>query len=722
VFLQILVVWRIFAAHRWMFSCTMTVRSALWYAVCPFALAFGQPTVERVDTLNYQTPAIVVTGTRAETPIECAPVRVERINGQQAQGTAISTVGELLREQAGVLIAPGSVRSGVQLMGLGPDYTLVLVDGQPLTGRVGGVIDLERISVGNVERIEIVRGPLSSLYGGDALAGVINIITKRPDDGYRGRVQARYLYHGPAETQLEQSYGTETFEAAVFGTVRRIGAFDVVADSERFAYPDIEDGTLSGKLRWMPHHTLRATLNGRLFSSTTRGALLQAQGGQITTLNGSLTMLDRSVSTGLEWRSPIGRWTLQLYGTAYREGYAFANDASNDDSFERRTTRSYVQFDRFVGRSNRAMAGVEFLYDDASGARYPGNPLYRTVAAFAQWEGNPSDRFSYALSLRSDWTSAFGTPRSVLLGKLPALPRLSLRYMLTPHVALNATVGEGFKTPDMRQLYIRFSPTGVGYQLLGVRELGLDLKPEQSLSVMAGTTFDWDTLTLGGLTLRQAMLDVLLFFNRVRDMIEYYAYQQSPLVFTYRNVAAVQTYGILVTASAGLNWGPHLLGVRASYQWLAAYDERVLDAIARGTAGYLVPSTGEYRYLRRDQYLGLWYRPFHTATARVDWQYQPLNLALNVRGQYVGAFGDMQRASNPDIYDGTQYLGQVLDSTAELVPRYWLISLGLEKHLRLGGTTLTLAIGVNNLLDVVRPRYVPTLIGRQGFCSVQCQW
>jgi outer membrane receptor for Fe3+-dicitrate len=82
----------------------------------------------------------------------------------------------------------------------------------------------------------------------------------------------------------------------------------------------------------------------------------------------------------------------------------------------------------------------------------------------------------------------------------------------------------------------------------------------------------------------------------------------------------------------------------------------------------------------------------------------------------------MQRASNPDIYDGTQYLGQVLDSTAELVPGYWLISLGLEKHLRLGGTTLTLAIGVNNLLDVVRPRYVPTLIGRQGFCSVQCQW
>lgn len=97
------------------------------------------------DTVSYQTKAIVVTGTRAETPVERAPVRVEVVGGEQVRGTAISTVGELLREQPGLLIAPGSVRSGVQMMGLSPDYTLILVDGQPLTGRVGGVLDLQRL-------------------------------------------------------------------------------------------------------------------------------------------------------------------------------------------------------------------------------------------------------------------------------------------------------------------------------------------------------------------------------------------------------------------------------------------------------------------------------------------------------------------------------------------------------------------------------------------------
>ncbi|MCX8052021.1 MAG: TonB-dependent receptor [Chlorobi bacterium] len=679
------------------------------------------------DTATYHSPAIVVTGTRAETPIERAPVRVEVIGGEQAQGTAISTVGELLREQSGVLIAPGSVRSGVQLMGLGPDYTLVLVDGQPLTGRVGGTIDLQRISVGNIERIEVVRGPLSSLYGGDALAGVINIITRRPDDGWHGRVLGRYLYHGASELQVEQLYGSEQLEASVFGTIRTTPAFDVAADTDRFAFPTTDDYTLSGRLRWSPSSKLRATFAGRLFGGTTRGALLQAQAGEITTVNGTLAMLDRSLSSGIEWYSPIGRFTAQLYGTGYSEGYSLTTDGNghtdSNDSFERRTARAFVQYDRIVSARNRAMAGVEFLYDDAGGSRYPDRPSYRTVAGFVQWEGNPIERLSYALSLRADWTSAFGSPRSVLLASLPILPRLSVRYLLSPHIALSATIGEGFKAPDMRQLYIRFSPAGVGYQLLGARVLGLDLQPEQSLSAMTGVTLSFDTLAVGSLRLQRTVFDVLLFYNRLRNMIEYFAYQQSPLVFTYRNVAAVQTYGVTAMLATSLDVGTYRFDVRGSYQWLAAYDERVLAAIARGSAGFMIPSTGEFRRLTRAEYYGLWYRPFHSATLRLDWRYQPWQIALNVRAQYVGAFGDLQRASNPDIYDGTQYLGQLLDSPAELVPGYWMFNFGIEKRIAtVGGTTLVVAAGVNNMFDVVMPRYVPTAIGRQGFCSMQLEW
>lgn len=679
------------------------------------------------DTLGYRSRPVVITGTRAETPIERAPVRVEIISGEQTNATALSTVSELLREQAGLLIAPGSVRNGVQIMGLGPDYTLILVDGQPLTGRVGGAIDLQRLPVGNIERIEVVRGPLSSLYGGDALAGVINIITKRPAEGWTGRSLMRYVYHGASELQLEQLYGSDQLETSLFGVIRRTESFTVHHQSDSFPYPRMNDYTISGRLRWSPHTQLRLMLSGRMFVSSTQGSLLQAQAGSITTAHGQLDMLDRSLTTGVEWYAPFGRITAQLYGTTYHEGYRFVASLPNGhtdstDSFERRTARAFLQYDRIFSLRNRGIAGIEFLYDDAGGKRYPDRPMYRTAAAFVQWEGNPTDRLSYALSLRTDWTSAFGSPSSVLLGGLPILPRLSVRYAIWPTVALTATIGEGFKVPDMRQLFIRFSPAGAGYQLLGAQVLGLALKPEQSLTTMAGTTITFDTLAIGSLHLRNVVFDVLLFFNRLRDMIEYFAYQQSPLVFTYRNVAAVQTYGILLTTAAALDVGSHELSIQGSYQWLAAYDERVLNAIARGSAGYMIPATGEFHRLRYSEYYGLWYRPFHSATVRLDWRFHPWQFALNARAQYVGAFGDLQRAANPDIYDGTQYLGQLLDSPAELVAGYWVVNVGAEKRFRWGSIVVAVAAGINNALDIVNPRYVPTLIGRQGFCSLQLEW
>ncbi len=69
--------------------------------------------------------------------------------------------------------------------GLDPEHTLILVDGRPVAGRVDGTLDVDRIPVNDVERLEIVPGPSSALYGSDALGGVVNIITRRSADGAR---------------------------------------------------------------------------------------------------------------------------------------------------------------------------------------------------------------------------------------------------------------------------------------------------------------------------------------------------------------------------------------------------------------------------------------------------------------------------------------------------------------------------------------------------------
>ncbi|MEZ0131796.1 TonB-dependent receptor plug domain-containing protein, partial [Flavobacterium sp. LBUM151] len=82
---------------------------------------------------------------------------------------------------------------GVQIQGLDAAYTMILIDGVPLVGRSSGVLDLSRVSVGNIERIEIVKGASSALYGSEAMGGVINVITKRPKkDMFSGNVFYRY--------------------------------------------------------------------------------------------------------------------------------------------------------------------------------------------------------------------------------------------------------------------------------------------------------------------------------------------------------------------------------------------------------------------------------------------------------------------------------------------------------------------------------------------------
>lgn len=122
---------------------------------------------------------VVVTGTRTETPLADSPARLDVITRADIDRSGARDVGELLEEQIGVVVTRSFRGDSIQLGGLDPEYTLILVDGDRAPGRIGGGIDLGRFTIENVERIEILRGPGSALYGSDAIGGVVNILTRR---------------------------------------------------------------------------------------------------------------------------------------------------------------------------------------------------------------------------------------------------------------------------------------------------------------------------------------------------------------------------------------------------------------------------------------------------------------------------------------------------------------------------------------------------------------
>jgi outer membrane receptor for ferrienterochelin and colicins len=124
--------------------------------------------------------AVVVAATRTERQAGALPMPVTVIGQGQIRQSGSVRLGDILREQTGLAIV-NDHGQGLQVQGFNPDYTLILVDGEPLVGRTAGTLELGRLTVGNIKQIEIVKGPSSSLYGSEALAGVVNIITENPD-------------------------------------------------------------------------------------------------------------------------------------------------------------------------------------------------------------------------------------------------------------------------------------------------------------------------------------------------------------------------------------------------------------------------------------------------------------------------------------------------------------------------------------------------------------
>ena len=135
------------------------------------------------DTLETGDPValepVVVTATRTPQRLKDTPVITNLITRAEIEATGAENIGEVLEHTAGIIIHRDGHGDGVQLQGLDSEYVLILVDGEPQVGRIAGKLDMARLAVENVERIEIVKGATASLFGNAALGGVINVITRK---------------------------------------------------------------------------------------------------------------------------------------------------------------------------------------------------------------------------------------------------------------------------------------------------------------------------------------------------------------------------------------------------------------------------------------------------------------------------------------------------------------------------------------------------------------
>lgn len=494
---------------------------------------------------------IVVTGTRSETPIEASPVTTEVIDRKRLEESGVQTVSEALTLRPGVWIDRGvGGTTGITIQGLGPQYSLILVDGARQIGRTGGYLDLDRFGIADIEQIEIVRGPSSALYGADALGGVVNIITRKPRDGIAidalGQIDGRLA----RDTRARIAGGKRGLAGAVFGEYRegpavRRGDADAVATT----LDSYADRIIGGRGAYASEAWRIDSSLDYLYRDL-RGVDASGTGAVFDRRN---LVETASAGASAQYTGDTTAARITADASVYRDQYLHDQRLSDAlDTYEltdENLLEGNAQLVRQLG-SHRALVGAELLREvlDSDRLAMPGSRIRAAAYAQDEWRVGKDDRLIIVPGARFDFDTQFGAHTT---------PRLAARWQAMSMVVLRGSVGMGYRAPDFKELLLHFENPSVGYVVDG----NPDLAPETSRSVQAGAEWQatpWLWLSTNG------------YYNGLRDLI--YAITASDdssgtLRFSYDNVgrartAGLESYAMLVHGRAGLELGHALTRAR----------------------------------------------------------------------------------------------------------------------------------------------------------------
>ncbi|MEO8089885.1 MAG: TonB-dependent receptor [Gemmatimonadales bacterium] len=499
---------------------------------------------------------IVVTPTRLPTPPDAVVSSVTVITGDDLRARGVRFVQDALREVPGAAVVQGGsfgAVSSIFLRGGESDYVKVLVDGVPVN-QSGGAFNWANLTTNNVDRIEVLRGPGSVLYGSDAVSGVVQIFTRRGEEGFS--------VEGGAEAG---TFGTRNGHAGVLGGTSRL---NYSADASRFATDgtyrfnnDYGNTALSGSVRALPDASTDASLTARYtdsrFHFPTDFAGVPSDSNQASAEE-MLTIaadLGRRLGSGFDVRltaggnRTIGQFDDRSDNMADTLGFGFA---SRRDS---RAQRGNVdaRINGIVSPDLTVTGGlqVERETERQSGettsnfggiATTPDTPFDRgrtTLGYYAQGVLDLARGLALNLNARVDDNSAFGTFFTY---------RAGAGYRFATGTRVRASLGRSFKAPTFCEQFCD-APFVVGDSTL---------RPERSIS--------WEAGVEQGLVDGRVSIWATYFDQRFRDMIVYDG-SGVPGEPTYFNGAAAKSRGIEAGLTTSVGSGTKL---SVSYTYLMA--------------------------------------------------------------------------------------------------------------------------------------------------------
>ena len=246
----------------------MIKKSIIYFILILFSkFVLGQPSNFKIDSTNNNLDKVIITATKTERVLSSLPLNASIIKKGEIEKTNATRLSDVINEELGLItVSDFGGGEGIQMQGLDSEYTLVLIDNQPLIGRTAGTLDLNRISVGNIKQIEIVRGPSSSLYGNNAFAGVVNIITEEPKTGLRGNFSSSYETHNTSDNNVLFSYKKNNFYSSVFFNNYSSDGYDLIEGDGLNTVNKFKTNTIQIKLGQNLGESLKIKINARYYT------------------------------------------------------------------------------------------------------------------------------------------------------------------------------------------------------------------------------------------------------------------------------------------------------------------------------------------------------------------------------------------------------------------------------------------------------------------------
>ena len=689
------------------------VAAATLFAGRAHAQSVASSDTTEADTTAWGTPVelerVVVTATRSQKRLGQVPVPTSVIDAGEIEARGVRRLSDLLAEQPGIQLNYDH-GAGVQVQGFDADYTLILIDGEPVIGRTAGTLNLDRITVADVEQVEVVRGPSSSLYGSEALAGVINVITKEPSAPLEGTVQAQYGTHNTSDASIRVAGTRGDWRGKAF--VSRYASDGYTLTSS--ATPTTPSFT---------NYVARSTLGYALGTDTdleVRGRLAHEDQSRITQVQGNETQRFDSIGEQTDWSltptlthtlRPGTTLELSAVASGYRTETRLVGQGDglrlNNSRFNQQYRKGEAQLQTALGDAHLATVGAGYIRESVDADRVTGHRTGGFV--FVQDEWTPTDWLDLVPSARLDAHSDYATRIS---------PKLAALVRPVDGLRVRASVGSGYKAPAFRQLYLNFTNAQAGYTVFGAEEVrgGLDsLDANNEIAALLQ-----DPSTLGGamdaersvaynvgvrVDLPAALtLDANLYHNEVRDLIDTQPVARKTngqQVFTYFNRGRVFTQGL----EAELTWQPHpALDAAISYTYLNAKDRDVLNQLEDGRI-FRRTDAGRDVAVPVSDYAGLRGRSRHRATVRFTARAEGAGFTASIRGRYRSRYGFSDVNGNG-----------IVDTDAEYAPGYAMLDLTLTQTLV---DDVALQIGANNLTDYTNAQYTPEFSGRTWFVGMR---